>query len=171
MSMGFGFVEFPSEEEALKAMKGLQGKVVDGHALEIKLSTKSLSTAKKPAADKSSKNTKIMVRNVPFEATRTEILQLFGSFGQLKKVRLPKKFDGSHRGFAFCEFVTSKEAQNAMETLSRTHLYGRHLVLEWAATEESEGNADIGAIREKAKRDAMSAGLGGPSKRGKHLKF
>eukprot|EP00578_Thalassiosira_sp_NH16_P019003 CAMPEP_0181093202 /NCGR_PEP_ID=MMETSP1071-20121207/9321_1 /TAXON_ID=35127 /ORGANISM="Thalassiosira sp., Strain NH16" /LENGTH=846 /DNA_ID=CAMNT_0023175423 /DNA_START=77 /DNA_END=2616 /DNA_ORIENTATION=+ len=179
VSMGFGFVEFPSEEEALKAMKELQGKVVDGHALEIKLSTKSLSSAKLPssaaAAEKSAKNTKIMVRNVPFEATRTELLQLFGSFGQLKKVRLPKKFDGTHRGFAFCEFVTSKEAQNAMETLSRTHLYGRHLVLEWASAAEDDGNGkvDLDVIREKAKRDAMQAGLdgGGSRKKGKHLIF
>ena len=174
VSMGFGFVEFPTEEEALKAMKALQGKLVDGHALEIKLSTKSLSSTKVPPADKSSKNTKIMVRNVPFEATRTELLQLFGSFGQLKKVRLPKKFDGTHRGFAFCEFVTNKEAQNAMTTLSRTHLYGRHLVLEWAAEGgEDEGNTDVGAARERAKRDAMSLGAasGSSKKRGKHLKF
>jgi len=177
LSMGFGFAEFQSEEEALKATKSMQGKLVDGHALEIKLSTKSLSSSSKaPAsasADDSSKNTKIMVRNVPFEATRTELLQLFGSFGQLKKVRLPKKFDGTHRGFAFCEFVTSKEARNAMATLSRTHLYGRHLVLEWAVAEE-ESVADAGAAREKAKRDAMRAGLGGargPGKKGKHLKF
>lgn len=177
VSMGFGFVEFSSEEDALKAMKSLQGKVVDGHALEIKLSTKSLSSSssKLPAADKASKNTKIMVRNVPFEATRTELLQLFGSFGQLKKVRLPKKFDGTHRGFAFCEFVTSQEAQNAMTTLSRTHLYGRHLVLEWASAADDEGNekVDVGTIREKAKRDAMRAGLGGVrgGKKAKHLKF
>jgi multiple RNA-binding domain-containing protein 1 len=173
LSMGFGFVEFPSEAEALKAMKTLQGKVVDGHALELKLSTKSLSSTKSPVIDKPSNNTKIMIRNVPFESTRTELLQLFGSFGQLKKVRLPKKFDGTHRGFAFCEFVTSKEAQNAMTTLSRTHLYGRHLVLEWAqaADEDGNGKVDVGAIREKTKRDAMRAGLGGTGKKGKHLKF
>ncbi|KAL7541608.1 hypothetical protein ACHAXR_013349 [Thalassiosira sp. AJA248-18] len=176
VKLGFGFVEFSSEEEALKAMKSLQGKIVDGHALEIKLSTKSLSSSKvPPPTDKTSKNTKIMVRNVPFEATRTELLQLFGSFGQLKKVRLPKKFDGSHRGFAFCEFVTSKEAQNAMTTLSRTHLYGRHLVLEWASAADDEGNGkvDVDTIREKAKRDVISAGLGGAAggKKRKHLKF
>ena len=144
--------------------------------MEIKLSTKSLSSSssKAPPIDKSSKNTKIMVRNVPFEATRTELLQLFGSFGQLKKVRLPKKFDGTHRGFAFCEFVTSKEAQNAMTTLSRTHLYGRHLVLEWATQGEDDGNTadNVGVAREKAKRDAMSAGFGSSGKKkGKHLKF
>jgi multiple RNA-binding domain-containing protein 1 len=173
LSMGFGFVEFPSEVEALKAMKVMQGKVVDGHALDIKLSTKNISSTTKLSTDDKStiNNTKLMIRNVPFEATRTELLQLFGSFGHLKKVRLPKKFDGSHRGFAFCEFVTSKEAQNAMTTLSRTHLYGRHLVLEWAETVDAE-KVDVEAIREKTKRDATRAGLGTPKKtKGKHLKF
>lgn len=169
LSMGFGFVEFPSQEVALKAIKAMQGKIVDGHALEIKLSTKTLSTTTTPSTDKSSKNTKIIVRNVPFEASRTELLQLFGSFGHLKKVRLPKKFDGSHRGFAFCEFLTSKEAQNAMTTLSRTHLYGRHLVLEWALASDEDGKVDVDAIREKAKRDA--AGLGASDKKRKHIKF
>lgn len=171
LSMGFGFVELSAEQVALNALKAMQGRVVDGHALEIKLSTKTLSAKSTPATDKSSKNTKIIVRNVPFEASRTELLQLFGSFGQLKKVRLPKKFDGSHRGFAFCEFLTSKEAQNAMTTLSRTHLYGRHLVLEWAEASNEDGQVDVDAIREKAKRDAMRAGLGGSEKKRKHLKF
>merc|ERR1719253_1490986 len=53
--------------------------------------------------------------------------------------RLWRRFDGTHRGFAFCEFVTGKEAQAAMAALARTHLYGRHLVLEWAAETEEEG--------------------------------
>jgi len=174
LSMGFGFVEFANQDEAKKAVKTLQGKLVDGHSIEIKLSSKS-SSVSTPANNKSSKNTKIMVRNVPFEATRSELLKLFGSFGQLKKVRLPKKFDGTHRGFAFCEFLTSKEAQNAMTTLSRTHLYGRHLVLEWADEEESqEGKGDVDKIRENTKRDAIRAGLGdaGEGKQKKqHIKF
>lgn len=36
---------------------------------------------------------------------------------------------GHHRGFAFVEFVTKQEAQNALQALSSTHLYGRHLVI------------------------------------------
>ena len=40
---------------------------------------------------------------------------LFSPFGHLKSCRLPKKFDGSHRGFAFIEFVTKQEAKNALE--------------------------------------------------------
>ena len=49
------------------------------------------------------------------------------SIFQIKSLRLPMKF-GSHRGFAFVEFVTKQEAQNALQALSSTHLYGRHLV-------------------------------------------
>jgi len=158
LSMGFGFVEFDSDTAARKAMKKMQGTFLDGHSLEIKFSGKAgaASTSKKIANTPASgglKSKKLMVRNVPFQATRKEILQLFGAYGQLKKVRLPKKFDGSHRGFAFVEFLTSQEAHNAMTALSSTHLYGRHLVLEWADDKE-----DIDALRDRAKRDAGHIG-------------
>jgi multiple RNA-binding domain-containing protein 1 len=38
---------------------------------------------------------------------------------QLKVVRIPLKFDGSHRGFGFVEFLTHQEAVNAMTALAR----------------------------------------------------
>jgi multiple RNA-binding domain-containing protein 1 len=149
LSMGYGFVECDSEESVRKAVSTLQGYMLDGHALELKKSSKAVGASPRvPAKSKGKNPTKLMVRNVPFQASRTEILKLFGSFGQLKKVRLPKKFDGGHRGFAFIEFLTSQEAQTAMVTLSRTHLYGRHLVLEWADDKD-----DMDTLREKAKRD------------------
>lgn len=62
-------------------------------------------------------------------------------------MRLPKKFDGKHRGFAFIEYLSKQDAAKAMEALGNTHLYGRHLVLEWAAEEHG-----VEALREKAKR-------------------
>jgi multiple RNA-binding domain-containing protein 1 len=60
-------------------------------------------------------------------------------------VRLPRKFDGTHRGFAFVDFLTHEEAKAATESLASTHLYGRHLVLEWAAVGES-----LDSLRTKA---------------------
>ena len=152
LSMGYGFVECPSEAAVRGALQKLQGTVLDGHTLELKRSSKrvakSSSTKRKPAGSSGKDPTKITVRNVPFQASRKELLQLFGAYGQLKKVRLPKKYDGNHRGFAFVEFLTSQEASNAMDALARTHLYGRHLVLEWA-----EDKNDMGTLRDKAERD------------------
>ncbi|KAH9741642.1 nucleotide binding [Citrus sinensis] len=112
VSMGFGFIEFDSVETA----------------------TNDEQVVKKAEKDKSS--TKLLVRNVAFEATEKDLRQLFSPFGQIKSLRLPMKF-GNHRGFAFVEYVTKQEAQNALEALSNTHLYGRHLVMERAKEGES----------------------------------
>lgn len=151
LSMGFGFVEFVDAKHTERALQTLQNTVVDGHALVLKLSQKKVVNAPKRAAsdgNAESRKSKIIVRNVAFEATSNEIRELFGAFGQLKRVRMPKKFDGKHRGFAFVEFLSKQEAHNAFSALASSHLYGRHLVLEWA-----EDADDIDTLRAKATRD------------------
>lgn len=136
VSMGFGFIQFDSVETATNICRDLQGTVLDGHALILQFchTKKDEQMLKKVDKDKSS--SKLLVRNVAFEATEKDLRQLFSPFGQIKSLRLPKKF-GNHRGFAFVEYVTKQEAQNALQALSSTHLYGRHLVLERAKEGES----------------------------------
>uniref|UniRef100_A0A9J2QB30 RRM domain-containing protein n=2 Tax=Ascaris lumbricoides TaxID=6252 RepID=A0A9J2QB30_ASCLU len=154
LSMGFGFVKFYSTEDAQRALKEMQGILLDGHCLELKLSHR------EEAVDESRKRksvsrlqqgdcTKIMVRNIPFQATRKELKQLFATFGELRAFRMPKKMGSSaegHRGFGFVDFLTRADARRAFDALVHsTHLYGRRLVLEWAKEEES-----IEELREKA---------------------
>ena len=104
LSAGFGFVECSSEAVAKGVLKALQGSSLDGHKLVLQLSQK------KAAADAGAgkrKGTllqpqqpdscKVVVRNVAFEATRSDILGLFTPFGHVKSCRLPRKFDGTHR--------------------------------------------------------------------------
>ncbi|KAI3630878.1 hypothetical protein MIR68_012313 [Amoeboaphelidium protococcarum] len=155
-SMGFGFVEFQTKEGAKRAISELQNVMLDGHALQLKFSDHSSSKSKTVSARKVSElmdpenavGTKLLVRNVPFEATKRDLMELFGTFAQLKSIKVPKKFDGSgHRGFAFVNFLTKQEAANAMESLSSTHLYGRKLVIEWAKEEDS-----VDALMQKTKR-------------------
>ncbi|CAN0358658.1 unnamed protein product, partial [Discosporangium mesarthrocarpum] len=168
LSMGFGFLECKDEAGAERALQTMQGVVLDGHALEIKHSSKRLTkpannahTAGGVDVEGAQKKCKLIVRNVAFQATPREIRELFANFGQLKRVRMPKKFDGGHRGFAFVDFLTAQEALNAYNSLSSTHLYGRHLVLEWA-----EDKDDVDTLREKAARD-VSATSGPQGKRRK----
>lgn len=150
LSMGYGFVEYKNAGDCEKAIKSLQSKQVDGHNIQLKLSNKKNSeensSAGKRKRDEGAKkvSTKIIVKNLAFEATAKDIRELFSTFGQIKRCRVPRKFDGSHRGFAFVDFVTLQEAQNAFEALSGSHLYGRHLVLQWAKEDES-----LADIREK----------------------
>ena len=50
----------------------------------------------------------------------------------LKNVRVPKRYDGSARGFAFVEHERASDASSARRALGAAHLYGRHLVIDWA---------------------------------------
>ncbi|KAL7332167.1 Multiple RNA-binding domain-containing protein 1 [Mucor circinelloides] len=143
LSMGFGFIEFDSKSNAEKALKAMQGFSLDGHALELKLSHRKADTSSKKSS-KTPETTKLVVRNVPFEATDKDLRELFGAYGQLKSLRMPKKFNGGHRGFAFLDFLTKQEAKNVYDNMGNIHLYGRHLVLEWA---QEEDNVD--SLREK----------------------
>uniref|UniRef100_A0A670KJD4 RNA binding motif protein 19 n=1 Tax=Podarcis muralis TaxID=64176 RepID=A0A670KJD4_PODMU len=151
LSMGFGFVEYKKPEHAQKALKQLQGCSVDGHQLEVKISERAVKSAavsaRKKQTGKKQKSSKILVRNIPFQATVKEIRELFSTFGELKTVRLPKKMAGTgkHRGFGFVDFLTKQDAKRAFNALCHsTHLYGRRLVLEWADSEET-----VEALRRK----------------------
>ncbi|KAJ7506616.1 hypothetical protein B0H11DRAFT_237636 [Mycena galericulata] len=149
LSMGYGFVGFKDVEGAKKAIKSMQGFVLDGHALHVKFAgrgTEEVETKGKGGASAKSRTTKMIVKNLPFEATKKDVRELFSSHGHLKSVRLPKKFDSRTRGFAFLDFVSRHEAENAYAALRHTHLLGRHLVLEWA--EEAEQDLDV--LRKKA---------------------
>eukprot|EP00039_Didymoeca_costata_P013685 m.212073 g.212073 ORF g.212073 m.212073 type:complete len:869 (+) comp15847_c0_seq1:210-2816(+) len=150
LSMGFAFVEFSTKEQAMKVIKELQGTELDGHKLSLKLSDKKKSSVNNEKQGKAIKvgGSKLLIRNLAFETSKKEIKELCAAFGQVKSVRLPKKFDGSHRGFAFVEFLSKKEAREAFEALSgSTHLYGRRLVVEWA-----EGDKSIEHLQSKTKR-------------------
>ena len=147
LSMGYGFVQFKKAAFANEALKTMQHKMIDGHSIELKRSNRAESasnqvkTSRKSIENIGKASNKIVVRNIPFEANVKEVQDIFATFGHLKNVRLPKKVTGSHRGFAFVEFLTKDEAKKAFDKLCHsTHLYGRRLVLEWASEEETLEN-------------------------------
>ena len=154
LSMGFGFLEFKSKAEAQTALRAMDGHILDSHALSVRASHKGLDAAEERRKEdiskkQSSKRTKIIIKNLPFEATKKDIYTLFGSYGQLRSVRVPKKFDHSTRGFAFADFTTAREAENAIEALKDAHLLGRRLILEFAEAEATNAEAEIEKMSKK----------------------
>lgn len=77
------------------------------------------------------KNSKLSVKNLAFQASKKDIEELFKEFGSIKTIRLPKKMDGTHRGFAFIEYDSIEDASLAKQALSNTHLYGRKLIVDF----------------------------------------
>jgi multiple RNA-binding domain-containing protein 1 len=174
LSSGYGFVEYVKPKHARRAIRRLQDVLVDGHALKISLAKTRVVAAGEDAAavaevrrrraaqshanrqtdaednaDSDVTRTKLLVKNLPFEATKRDLRRLFGAYGAVRSVRVPRKPDGSNRGFAFVDFVTHEEALRARDALAQVHLYGRHLVLQWAR--EGDGTS-LKEVQERTRK-------------------
>lgn len=164
LSMGFGFAEFRSKAQAQAALKVMDGYVLENHTLTVKASHRGQDAAEERRKEDQAKKaaaqrTKIVVKNLPFQATKKDIRTLFSTYGQLRSVRLPKKADFTSRGFAFADFVTPREAENALNALKDTHLLGRRLVLDFAEAEALDAEEEIEKMQRKVGGQAHKVAL------------
>jgi len=83
LSQGFGFVGFKDAESAAKAIKGMRGFVLDGHVLKVNFAGRGQEMEVEGSAKageekgKERKKTKMVVKNLPFEANKKELWELF----------------------------------------------------------------------------------------------
>ena len=172
-SMGFGFVKFVDFNSAKQAIIEKQGFCVDEHKLEISLAKqpklKEMSLPKKHVVTTPNENAAnvLVIKNIPFEATKKEVYALLSRFGSIRSLRLPKKVktrdNTTHRGFCFVDFFSKEDAALAFDALrSSTHLYGRRLILEYAFDEN-----DINRLRSKTKQQFIENTVMSSSKKSK----
>lgn len=73
-------------------------------------------------------NMNIYVGNLPFEATQTQLEELFSQFGRVDSVRIIKdKITGNPRGFAFVQMSNKDEGQQAIDRLNGHEMLGKQL--------------------------------------------
>lgn len=143
---GSALVEYARPDEAKKAFRALSYVQVLDQPMLLQWAPASATSSgeaqeeeagdryvvkKKAEAEIKLKTTTLLVKNVPFRATKDDLYKIVNTWASLKGVRMPKKADGSgHRGFAFLDFNTKKEAAAALENLGNVHLYDRHLIVQ-----------------------------------------
>ncbi len=100
---------------------------------------------------------RLYVGNLSFNATETDLMDLFGQAGQVKDVALIQdRVTGKSRGFAFVTMTTDEEAATAISTLNGKNIEGRTIsVNEARPREERTGGGGGGS------RGGYSGGGGG----------
>ena len=66
--------------------------------------------------------------NIPFDATKEEIAEFYGKFGEVKEVFIPSSPAGVGRGFAFVT-MSDEDADRAIEGTDGVEFGGRTLVV------------------------------------------
>lgn len=118
------------------------------------------------AAELEQKKREIFVRNLSYDTTSDELIELFQEIGPIKRGSVTQK-DGVSRGFGFIKFALEEDAQSAIAQMNGREYKGRHLIIETAvnkgqnpltdgATTAADGT--VTAVRaQKASRVSISA--------------
>lgn len=135
-------LEFSDEKEASEALSSLnmrryKTQIIYCEYAPICTKVVEQNVAEKDKEEVSNKKTpktnKIVVKNVPFQATVSDLKEIFSSFTHVVDIRLPIKSDKTHRGFGFIILDSAESVEAALKYFgTSTHLYGRRLVLEKA---------------------------------------
>jgi RNA recognition motif-containing protein len=96
----------------------------------------------------SDNNSRLFVGNLSFQTQERDLQDFFSAVGVVTNVNLMlDKFTGKSRGFAFVEFSTPEEAQNAAEALNGKELGGRVLTVNIARPREERPPAGSSGFR------------------------
>ncbi|KAA3604579.1 MAG: RNA-binding protein [Calditrichaeota bacterium] len=105
---------------------------------------------------------KLYVGNVAYTATEESLEELFGEAGNIVSVNLIKDREtGRSKGFAFVEFESQDDANNAIEMFNGTDYQERSLVVNFARPREERPRRTGGGGR-----DFRSGGGNGGGNRG-----
>nr|XP_027202195.1 multiple RNA-binding domain-containing protein 1-like [Dermatophagoides pteronyssinus] len=131
-SIGHGFATFATCEDAQDAVRKLASVTIDGHLLVIEYAKRQINTEEQEDEDVEGlsefKTTKLLIKNLAFETNIKDLKVLFGSIVKVKNIRLPKKANGTPRGFAFVEFHSLSDLKKAVNKLFNVHLLGRRMI-------------------------------------------
>ncbi|KAI0662830.1 hypothetical protein C8Q70DRAFT_907683 [Cubamyces menziesii] len=144
-SRGFGYVSFATTEAVQAALK-LNGKEIDGRAVNIDISEeKDKSAVREKRAEKfgdtpSEPSSVLFVGNLSWDVTEDKVWEVFGEYGDVKSVRLPTdRESGRPKGFGYVEFSDIEAAKKAYEGLAGTEIEGRAIRLDFSQPRDSNG--------------------------------
>jgi nucleolar protein 4 len=153
----YAFVQFKSTKDAALAVAKLDHHIFKGAVLQVKSAAKAVvayddkDSAGKPGHPKhaaEAEGLRLIVRNLAFQTTDTDLEKLFEEHGPLfeaRVVRMPVEEDkeadgeakaepalGRSRGFGFVQFRDVADARTAVEKLNGTKLKGREMIVDFA---------------------------------------
>ena len=73
------------------------------------------------------KKFKILIRNLPFSVSSSDLKNIFKNLDKIISIRIPKKKNGKNRGFGFVSFFTLDQAKKALVLIQNSHIKKRHL--------------------------------------------
>ncbi len=141
-SKGYGYVQFRNPDDALRAIKEMNGKEIDGRKLLVDI----YKAGERRDRD-SQRFTNVFVKNLPADVTTKEALdKIFARFGPRTSVGVfSREFEGKPSYYGFVNFEKPEDAAAAVNEMNEKEIGGSKLFVTRALTRDQRE-------REKIKR-------------------
>ncbi|OBZ91397.1 Polyadenylate-binding protein, cytoplasmic and nuclear [Choanephora cucurbitarum] len=153
-SKGYGFVHYETEEAADKAIKHVNGmllndrKVFVGHHISRKERQSKLEEVR-------AHFTNVYVKNLSDDVTDEQLAELFNQYGKTTSAIISRDEDGRSRGFGFVNFEDHDEAATAVDQLNETEFHGQQLYVS-RAQKKTEREEELRRQYEQAKLEKLN---------------
>ncbi|KAJ2894067.1 hypothetical protein MKZ38_007962 [Zalerion maritima] len=149
LSRGFAFVYYQSIDDAKSAITQADGAFWQGRRIGAKPKNPSDPSTRTPPTTasraRSNPTSSLYIGNIPYEATDSELNNLFSGLDNILDVRVAiDKATGWPRGFAHADFADVDSATKALEKLSAVSIQGRLLRLDYSETTSKRTNTFVG---------------------------
>lgn len=140
MSRGFGFVHMADEQSAATAKQGMNGKMVDGRALTVRVRSEAPSGPRRglgaPRPDgELPPECKLYVGSLPHTVDEHALTREFARFGPVVSARvITDRETGRPRGFGFVNMADPASARSAMAGMDGFDGWGGRIVVRPAGT-------------------------------------
>lgn len=131
-SLGYGFVHYETEESARLAIEKVDGKVIAGERVSVSM----FKSKKERGGANKFKFTNIFVKNLPGEATKEQLDELFSKYGTITSSMVNSTKDDKTKAFGFINFAAPEEATAAVEATNGIEFQGRKLFVGRAQKKE-----------------------------------
>ncbi|GKY98873.1 hypothetical protein MPSEU_000843200 [Mayamaea pseudoterrestris] len=128
---GFCFVDVGSEEQIDQAITALDGSEFSGRTIRVKRSVPKDQVEKKvPEVPQVPEGySRLYVANLPFEATKEELVEFFQTYGDVSEVYIPMNRNKNiNKGYAFVT-MKNEDVSTTLEKASGVAFQGRELIV------------------------------------------
>ena len=159
---GFAFVLFSTPEEAIAA-KALNGHVVEGKSIDVRLKAEPRAPREPPAPVAPVNDAaKLYVAYMPDHYRAEELKMLLQPYGLPSDVRvITDRETGRSRGFGFAQMMDEQQAMAAIQGLSGQMLDGKQLVVRIAGDKPPSGHNQMNTMNPYAAYNPYAAAYAG----------
>ncbi|KAF7729888.1 Protein phosphatase PP2A regulatory subunit B [Apophysomyces ossiformis] len=119
-SLGYAYVNFKTKVDGERAMQALNFTLINGKPCRIMWSQRDPSKRRTNSGN-------VFVKNLDVSVSHKALYDTFAQYGSILSSKIALDEQGNSKGFGFVHFETEEAAENAIQNLNGTLLYGKEL--------------------------------------------